>query len=289
MSGNSFGERFRVTTFGESHGVALGAVLAAGGGFLHRLGLMLVAVLVPGVEEDGLVLIDAGPDHRARIHRQRCAVGLILAEALPGVAGPRAAQQRQQVILDDAVVELCAAAVGIRKAGEQDFHVPVGRAALRPHGTAGMRSLLAGGHAQDARGRVVAAETLPAGAQMGEVIGTGGRQREVTAILDIGNAAGNVTGATEAQAGLDVVGEVFLGALCARRTARAGRSLSTGAATIVLTGAASHHCGEQEPANDSGNVCLPHDVSPGPRIVIEQLMLLFCFVTFVTVAVNRTR
>ena len=26
MSGNSFGERFRVTTFGESHGVALGAV-----------------------------------------------------------------------------------------------------------------------------------------------------------------------------------------------------------------------------------------------------------------------
>lgn len=27
MSGNSFGERFRVTTFGESHGVALGAVV----------------------------------------------------------------------------------------------------------------------------------------------------------------------------------------------------------------------------------------------------------------------
>ena len=27
MSGNSFGERFRVTTFGESHGAALGAIV----------------------------------------------------------------------------------------------------------------------------------------------------------------------------------------------------------------------------------------------------------------------
>ena len=27
MSGNSFGERFRITTFGESHGPALGAIV----------------------------------------------------------------------------------------------------------------------------------------------------------------------------------------------------------------------------------------------------------------------
>ena len=27
MSGNSFGERFRITTFGESHGLALGAIV----------------------------------------------------------------------------------------------------------------------------------------------------------------------------------------------------------------------------------------------------------------------
>src|SRR5690606_19351671 len=109
---------------------------------------------------------------------------------------------------------------------QQHVHRLVRIAAPRPR-LAAAGTLLPGRHQQDARRRRVAAEALPARAQIGQVLRTIAAELEILAVFDVGDAARDVAGAAEIQPRLHLLLEQRLHAR-RRRTADAGGTARSG-------------------------------------------------------------